>query len=125
FALPAQSYPSAPDALHDHAAAIRLNVNRHESGSVCMADAYARLTGQPGVVFLTGGPGASNAAIGIHNARQDSTPLVVFIGQVGTEHLGREAFQEIDYRQMFGPVAKAVEQVERADRIPEVVARAF
>jgi acetolactate synthase I/II/III large subunit len=125
FCVPGESYLGVLDALHDNAPAIRLIVNRHESGSVFMADAYARLTGQPGVVFVTRGPGASNAAIGIHNARQDSTPLVVFIGQVGTDHLGREAFQEIDYRQMFGPVAKAVEQVDRADRIPEVVARAF
>ena len=125
FCVPGESYLGVLDALHDVSAAIRLIVNRHESGSVFMADAYARLTGQPGVVFVTRGPGASNAAIGIHNARQDSTPLVVFIGQVGTDHLGREAFQEIDYRQMFGPVAKAVEQVDRADRIPEVVGRAF
>ncbi|HEX4598241.1 MAG TPA: thiamine pyrophosphate-binding protein [Burkholderiaceae bacterium] len=125
FCVPGESYLGVLDAVHDVAAAIRLIVNRHESGSVFMADAYARLAGQPGVVFVTRGPGASNAAIGIHNARQDSTPLVVFIGQVETEHLGREAFQEIDYRQMFGPVAKAVEQIERADRIPEIVARAF
>ena len=125
FCVPGESYLGVLDALHDAAGAIRLIVNRHESGSVFMADAYARLAGQPGVVFVTRGPGASNAAIGIHNARQDSTPLVVFIGQVDTEHLGREAFQEIDYRQMFGQVAKAVEQIERADRIPEIVARAF
>jgi acetolactate synthase-1/2/3 large subunit len=125
FCVPGESYLGVLDALSDFGAAVRLTVNRHESGSVFMADAYARLTGQPGVAFVTRGPGASNAAIGIHNARQDSTPLVLFIGQVDTEHLGREAFQEIDYRQMFGGVAKAVEQVERADRIPEVVARAF
>jgi len=122
--VPGESYLAALDALHD-CPSVRLVVNRHESGSVFMADAYARLTGQPGVAFVTRGPGASNAAIGIHNARQDSVPLVLFIGQVGTAHLGREAFQEIDYRQMFGTVAKAVEQIERADRIPEVVARAF
>jgi acetolactate synthase-1/2/3 large subunit len=125
FCVPGESYLPVLDALYDSAAAIRLIVNRHESGSVFMADAYARLTGQPGVAFVTRGPGASNAAIGIHNARQDSSALVVFIGQVGTDHLGREAFQEIDYRQMFGPVAKAVEQIDRTDRIPEVVARAF
>jgi len=125
FCVPGESYLGVLDALHDAAASIRLIVNRHESGSIFMADAYSRLTGQPGVAFVTRGPGASNAAIGIHNARQDSTPLVVFIGQVGTDLAGREAFQEIDYRTMFGAVAKAVEQVERADRIPEVVARAF
>jgi len=125
FCVPGESYLGVLDALHDVGAAIRLIVNRHESASVFMADAYARLTGQPGVAFVTRGPGASNAAIGIHNARQDSTPLIVFVGQVDTGQLGREAFQEIDYRAMFGTVAKAVEQVERADRIPEVVARAF
>jgi len=125
FCVPGESYLAVLDALHDVGPAIRLIVNRHESASVFMADAYARLTGQPGVAFVTRGPGASNAAIGIHNARQDSTPLIVFVGQVDTGQLGREAFQEIDYRAMFGTVAKAVEQVERADRIPEVVARAF
>jgi acetolactate synthase-1/2/3 large subunit len=125
FCVPGESYLGVLDALHGVSASMRLIVNRHESGSVFMADAYARLTGQPGVVFVTRGPGASNAAIGIHNARQDSTPLVVFVGQVGTDFAGREAFQEIDYRSMFGSVAKAVEQVERADRIPEIVARAF
>src|ERR1700739_3333836 len=125
FCVPGESYLAVLDALRDVAAAVRLTVNRHESGSVFMADAYARLTGQPGVAFVTRGPGASNAAIGIHNARQDSTPLVLFVGQVGTDHLGREAFQEIDYRLMLGGVAKAVEEVARADRIPEAVARAF
>ena len=125
FCVPGESYLGVLDALFDVSSAIRLIVNRHESGSVFMADAYARLSGQPGVAFVTRGPGASNAAIGIHNARQDSTPLVLFVGQVGTDHLGREAFQEIDYRLMFGGVAKAVEEVGRADRIPESVARAF
>ena len=91
FCVPGESYLGVLDALSDFGAAVRLTVNRHESGSVFMADAYARLTGQPGVAFVTRGPGASNAAIGIHNARQDSTPLVLFIGQVDTEHLGREA----------------------------------
>jgi acetolactate synthase-1/2/3 large subunit len=124
FCVPGESYLGVLDALQD-SAGIRLVVNRHESGSAFMADAYARMTGQPGVAFVTRGPGACNAAIGIHNARQDSIPLVLFVGQVGTDFSGREAFQEIDYRQMFNGVAKAVEQVERADRIPEAVARAF
>jgi acetolactate synthase I/II/III large subunit len=124
FCVPGESYLGVLDALAD-APGIRLVVNRHESGSVFMADAYARMTGQPGVAFVTRGPGASNAAIGVHSARQDSIPLVLFIGQVGTDFMGREAFQEVDYRLMFNGVAKAVEQVERADRIPEAVARAF
>src|SRR5258708_3184141 len=105
FCVPGESYLGVLDALHDASASIRLIVNRHESGSVFMGDAYARLTGQPGVVFVTRVPGASNAAIGIHNARQDSTPLVVFIGQVSTDLGGREAFQEIEYRTMFASVA--------------------
>jgi acetolactate synthase I/II/III large subunit len=124
FCVPGESYLGVLDALHD-ATSVRLIVNRHESGSVFMADAYARMTGQPGVAFVTRGPGACNASVGIHNARQDSIPLVMFVGQVGTDFSNREAFQEIDYRLMFNGVAKAVEQVERADRIPEAVARAF
>jgi acetolactate synthase-1/2/3 large subunit len=104
---------------------IRLIVNRHESGTTFMADAYAKLTGQPGVAFVTRGPGAANAAIGLHTAFQDSTPMVLFIGQVPSEYSEREAFQEIDYRRMFGQMAKWVAQIDRVERIPELVARAF
>jgi acetolactate synthase-1/2/3 large subunit len=124
FCVPGESYLAVLDALHD-TPSIRLVVNRHESGSSFMADAYAKLTGQPGVAFVTRGPGATNAAIGVHTAHQDSTPLVLFIGQVGGDFADREAFQEIDYRRMFGPMAKWVAQIDRADRIPEYVARAF
>ena len=90
-----------------------------------MADAYGKLTHRPGVCFVSRGPGASNAASGIHIASQDSTPLVMFVGQIERSTTGREAFQEIDYRAMFGYVAKRVEQIEDVDRIPEVVSRAF
>jgi acetolactate synthase-1/2/3 large subunit len=90
-----------------------------------MAEAYAKLTGQPGVAFVTRGPGATNAAIGVHVAHQDSSPLILFIGQVGNDFVEREAFQEIDYRRMFGQMTKWVAQVDRADRVPEFVARAF
>ncbi len=124
FCVPGESYISVLDALHD-ARGIKLVVNRHESGSSFMADAYAKLTGQPGVVFVTRGPGATNASIGIHTAFQDSTPMVVLIGQVGNDFVEREAFQEIDYRRMFGQMAKWVAQIDRADRIPEYMARAF
>jgi acetolactate synthase-1/2/3 large subunit len=124
FCVPGESYLGVLDALHD-ARAIKLVVNRHESGSTFMAEAYAKLTGQPGVAFVTRGPGATNAAIGIHTAFQDSTPMVVFIGQVGSDFVEREAFQEVDYRRMFGTMTKWVAQIDRADRVPEYVARAF
>ena len=124
FCVPGESYLDVLDALYD-APGIRLIVNRHESGSTFMADAYAKLTGQPGVAFVTRGPGATNASIGVHTAFQDSTPMVVFVGQVGSNFVEREAFQEIDYRRMFGQMTKWVAQIERADRIPEFVAHAF
>ncbi len=125
FCVPGESYLAVLDALYDARDRIRLVVNRHESGCTFMADAYAKLTGQPGVAFVTRGPGATNASIGVHTAFQDSTPIVLFIGQVGSDFAEREAFQEIDYRRMFGQMAKWVAQIDRADRIPEFVARAF
>jgi acetolactate synthase-1/2/3 large subunit len=125
FCVPGESYLAVLDALREVRDRIRLVVNRQESGSTFMADAYAKLTGQPGVAFVTRGPGATNASIGVHTAFQDSTPIVLFIGQVGSDHAEREAFQEIDYRRMFGPMVKWVAQIDRADRIPEFVARAF
>ena len=90
-----------------------------------MAEAYGKLTGEPGVLFVTRGPGATNGAIGVHTGFQDSTPMVVFIGQVGNEFVEREAFQEIDYRRMYGQMAKWVAQIDRVERIPEYVSRAF
>jgi acetolactate synthase-1/2/3 large subunit len=125
FCVPGESYLAVLDALYDARDMVKLVVNRHESATTFMADAYAKLTGQPGVAFVTRGPGASNAAVGIHTAFQDSTPVVLFVGQVGNEFVEREAFQEIDYRRMFGPMTKWVAQVDRADRIPEFVASAF
>jgi acetolactate synthase-1/2/3 large subunit len=124
FCVPGESTVPVLDALID-APGLRVVVNRHESGSTFMACAYARLTGQPGVAFVSRGPGACNAAIGLHNARQDSLPLVLFVGQSPTGFLEREAFQEVDYRALFGGLCKWVAQVDRADRIPEFVARAF
>jgi acetolactate synthase-1/2/3 large subunit len=125
FCVPGESYLGVLDALYDSREMIKLIVNRHESGTTFMADAYAKLTGQPGVAFVTRGPGATNAAIGIHTADQDSSPLILFIGQVGSEFVEREAFQEIDYRHMFGTMTKWVAQIDSADRVPEFVARAF
>jgi len=125
YCVPGESYLAVLDALVDVRDRIRLVVNRHESGSTNMAEADGKLTGRPGIAFVTRGPGACNAAIGLHTAYQDSTPLILFIGQVGNDFVEREAFQEVDYRRMFGPMTKWVAQIDRADRIPEYVARAF
>jgi acetolactate synthase-1/2/3 large subunit len=124
FFVPGETTIDVLDAVAD-APSLRPIVNRHESASAFMAAGYARLTGQPGVAFVTRGPGACNAAIGVHHALQDSLPLVLFVGQVPTSVLEREAFQELDCRKVFGSMCKWVAQIERADRIPEFVARAF
>ena len=125
FCVPGESYLAVLDALYDARNSLRLIVCRHEGGASYMAEAYGKLTGRPGIAFVTRGPGASNAATGIHTAQQDSTPLIVFVGQVGSDFQDREAFQEIDYRRMYGSTAKWAAQIERAERIPEYVARAF
>src|SRR5690606_24061386 len=125
FGVPGESYLAVLDGLYAHREAIRFVTCRHEGGAACMAEAYGKLTGRPAALMVTRGPGASNAAIGIHTAQQDSTPLVVFVGQVGNDFLGREAFQEIDYRRMYGSIAKWVTQIDRTERIPELVAHAF
>ena len=123
FGVPGESYLAVLDALHD--STIRFIVNRQEGGAAFMAEAYGKLTGKPGICFVTRGPGATNASIGLHTAQQDSTPLILFVGQVGGDFVEREAFQEIDYRRMFGQVCKWVAQIDRAERIPEYIARAF
>ena len=123
FGVPGESYLDVLDALHD--SDIRFVINRQEGGAAFMAEAYGKLTGKPGICFVTRGPGATNASIGVHTAYQDSTPMILFIGQVGNDFIDREAFQEIDYRRMFGEMAKWVTQIDRADRIPEYLARAF
>jgi len=124
FCVPGESYIAALDALYD-APEIDLIVCRHESGAAMMADAYGKMTGNPGICFVTRGPGATNASSGVHIAYQDSTPLILIIGQVARRMLDREAFQEIDYRRMFGQMAKWVAQIDDAARIPEYVSRAF
>jgi acetolactate synthase-1/2/3 large subunit len=123
FGVPGESYLAVLDALVD--SNIKFITNRQEGGAAFMADAYGKMTGKPGICFVTRGPGATNASIGVHTAFQDSTPMILFIGQVGNDFIEREAFQEIDYRRMFGQMAKWVAQIDRADRIPEYVARAF
>ncbi len=123
--MPGESYIAVLDALYDHQNRIRLISARQEGGAAFMAEAYGKLTGRPGVCFVTRGPGASNASIGVHTAFHDSTPLVLFIGQVARGFSEREAFQEIDYRRMFSPIAKWVTQIDDPARVPELLARAF
>ena len=125
FMIPGESYLPCIDALNEHRGAIEPVVCRQESGAAYMAEAHGKLTGEPGVCFVTRGPGATNASIGVHTAFQDSTPMILFIGQVDNEVAEREAFQEIDYRRMFGQMAKWVAQIDRADRVPEMVSHAF
>ncbi len=129
FGVPGESYLAALDGFHAHADRIRFIINRQEGGAAFMAEAHGKLTGRPGVCFVTRGPGATNASIGVHTAFQDSTPLVLFVGDVAGDQRDREAFQEVDYNAFFGPstkgMAKRVERVDDASRLPEYVARAF
>ena len=125
FGVPGESYLAVLDALHDVPDRIRLVPNRQEGGAAFMAAAWGKLTGTPGIAFVTRGPGATNAAIGVHTARQDSAPMILFVGQVARAMRDREAFQEVDYRAAFGPLAKWATEIDDADRIPEIVARAF
>jgi len=125
YGVPGESYLAVLDALHDVADRLRFIICRQEGGAAYMAEAHGKLTGRPGVALVTRGPGATNAAVGIHTAAQDSTPMVLLVGQVGTDMLDREAFQEIDYRRMYGSVAKWTAQIDRVERIPEYLSRAF
>ena len=125
FGVPGESYLAVLDALHDTAGKLDFVLCRNEGGAAFMAAAWGKLTGQPGLCMVTRGPGATNASIGIHTAMQDSAPMLVFVGQVGTDMRGREAFQEIDYRAMFGTVAKWAVEIDHVDRIPEILARAW
>ena len=129
FGVPGESYLAALDGFHKYQDRIQFVTCRQEGGAAFMADAQGRLTGRPGVCFVTRGPGATNASIGVHTAFQDSTPMVLFVGDVATETRDREAFQEVDFCSFFGPstkgMAKRVERIDDAKRIPEYVARAF
>src|SRR5437867_304029 len=129
FCVPGESFLAVLDALYDARDTIRLISCRQEGGAGNMADAQGKLTGRPGICFVTRGPGATNASIGVHTAFQDSTPMILFVGQVASDQRDREAFQELDYRQVFGPgtlgFAKWVGEVHDAARLPEYVARAF
>src|SRR3954452_9154591 len=121
--VPGESFLAVLDALHD--AAIDVIVCRNEGGAAIMADAYGKLTGRPGICFVTRGPGATNASAGVHIAAQDSTPMILFIGQIARGIREREAFQEVDYKRFFGDMAKWVVEIDDAARIPELIARAF
>ncbi|NRG19909.1 thiamine pyrophosphate-binding protein [Rhizobiales bacterium] len=123
FCVPGESYLAVLDALYD--ADLPVTVCRQEGGAAIMAEAWGKMTGRPGICMVTRGPGATNAAAGLHIAQQDSTPMILFIGQIETGMRGRDAFQEVDYRQMFGGIAKWVAEIEDAARIPEMVQRAF
>ena len=123
FGVPGESYIDVLDALRD--GPIRFVTCRHEAGAANMAEAYGKLTNEPGLCFVTRGPGAAHASVGVHTADQDGTPLVLFVGQIPRGNVGREAFQELDYRAVFGSLAKWVAQVDQPERIPELVARAL
>ena len=129
FGVPGESYLAVLDGFHAWREKIRFIINRQEGGAAFMAEAAGKLTGRPGVCFVTRGPGATNASIGVHTAFQDSTPMVLFVGDVASDQRDREAFQEVEYTSFFGPstkgMAKRVERIDSADRIPEYIARAF
>ncbi len=123
YTIPGESYLAVLDGLYE--SGIKNIVARQEGGAAMMAEAEGKLTGRPGIAMVTRGPGACNASAGVHIAKQDSTPMILFVGQIGRQMYGRECFQEVDYRSMFGDLAKWVEQIEHADRIPETVSHAY
>ncbi len=125
FGVPGESYLSVLDAMHDVEDKFKFVICRQEGGAANMADAYGKLTGEPGLCFVTRGPGASNATVGVHTAFQDSTPLILFIGQIHSRYAERESFQEVDYRRMFGQMAKWVASIDHADRVQEMVSHAY
>ncbi|MBI1218317.1 MAG: thiamine pyrophosphate-binding protein [Rhodobacteraceae bacterium] len=125
FGVPGESYLAVLDALHDTQGALDFVLCRNEGGAAFMAAAWGKLTGSPGIAFVTRGPGVTNASIGVHTAMQDSVPMILFVGQVGTDMKGREAFQEIDYPAVFGTMAKWAVEIDRVERIPELLARAW
>ncbi len=129
FGVPGESYLAVLDGFHAYHEQIRFIINRQEGGAAFMAEAHGKLSGRPGICFVTRGPGATNASIGVHTAFQDSTPMILFVGDVASDTRDREAFQEVDYSSFFGPstkgMAKRVERIDDARRIPEYLARAF
>ncbi|MDX5377549.1 MAG: thiamine pyrophosphate-binding protein [Halomonas sp.] len=125
FGVPGESYLAVLDALHDTMGRLDYVLCRNEGGAAFMAAAYGKLTCSPGICFVTRGPGATNASIGVHTAMQDSVPMLLFVGQVGTDMKGREAFQEVDYKAVFGTLAKWAVEIDDVERIPEILSRAW
>jgi len=125
FGVPGESYLPVLDALHDTGGQLDFTLCRNEGGAAFMAEAWGKLTGQPGICMVTRGPGATNASIGVHSAMQGSTPMILFVGQVGTDLKGREAFQELDYKAVFGTMAKWAVEVDRVERMAETLSRAW
>ncbi len=125
FGVPGESYLAVLDALHDSQGALDFVNCRNEGGASFMASAWGKLTGEPGICMVTRGPGATNASIGVHTAMQDSSPMILLVGQIGTDMRGREAFQEVDYRAVFGTMVKWAVEIDDVDRIPEILARAW
>ena len=123
YCVPGESYLSVMNGLQE--TSIETILCKHEGAASIMAEADGKLTGRPGIAFVTRGPGATNAAAGVHIAQQDSTPMILFVGQIGREMYGRDAFQEVDYQQFFGGMAKLVVEVQQADRLPEIVSRVY
>ena len=123
FCVPGESYLSVMNGFQE--TSIETILCKHEGAASIMAEADGKLTGRPGIAFVTRGPGATNAAAGIHIAQQDSTPMILFVGRIGKEMYGRDAFQEVDYEQFYGGMAKLVVEVQQADRLSEVVSRAY
>ncbi|QCI65446.1 thiamine pyrophosphate-binding protein [Phreatobacter stygius] len=123
FCVPGESYLAVLDALHD--ADTKVTICRQEGGAAMMAEAYGKLTGRPGICMVTRGPGATNASPGVHIAQQDSTPMILFVGQIERGMRGRDAFQEVDYGKLFGGICKWVAEIDDADRVPEMIARAY
>ena len=123
YCVPGESYLSVMNGLQE--TSIDTILCKHEGAAAIMAEADGKLTGRPGIAFVTRGPGATNDAAGVHIAQQDSTPMILFVGQIGREMYGRDAFQEVDYQQFFGGMAKLIVEVQQADRLPEIVSRAY
>ena len=123
FCVPGESYLPVLDALHD--SSIETTVCRQEGGAAMMAEAWGKMTGRPGICLVTRGPGATNASAGVHIASQDSTPMILLVGQIATTRRHREMFQEVDYQQFFGGMAKWVAEIDLADRVPEMMSRAW
>lgn len=125
FCVPGESYLAVLDALHDVRDRIEVVACRHEAGAANMAEAHGKLTGRPGICMVTRGPGATHGSIGVHTAQQDSTPMILFVGQVACADKGRGAFQEVDYAAAFGPLSKWATELDEPSRTAEIVGRAF